>query len=281
MAAAVPKHTDQQSAGRMVRPMIPNDGTRNAVASPLTRPEDPLQGGSAEPTALGETPVQAVAVAKRSLSFTIAVVAGFFGVIVCVVVLGSIAEGVRTQQTNALDDLATPFLHRFASPGLDSVMQAATFVGSNTVIFPLTVVAVSVLVWRRRPREAIFMVIVIAGCFALNGAMKVVFERPRPLAPWAKPLPDYSFPSGHSMTSLAFLLTLALFVWAAHGRTAGISAVALAVLLALAIGVSRIYLGFHYFTDVLAGFLAGLLWFLVVGGAFIGGRRLLASRARA
>ena len=98
--------------------------------------------------------------------------------------------------------------------------------------------------------------------------MKVFVDRPRPALPWAHVLPDYSFPSGHSMNSLVFYLAVALIIRAVYGQRAGSIAVPLALLIAVAVGFSRIYLGYHYLSDVVGGFAAGLAWLFVVVVAF-------------
>lgn len=210
----------------------------------------------------------------RTLSSTIVVAAGFVGVAACLLAIGTLAQAIREKEASALDTFATPFLHALASPWLDAAMQAATFLGSNVVIVPAYAAATAGLL-RRRRREALFVSTVLIGSLALNGAMKLFFQRPRPMLAWAQVLPDYSFPSGHSMNSLAFFLALAVVMWQVRGHRWGRLAVGIAVVASLAIGVSRIYLGYHYLTDVIGGYLAAVLWLLVVVGAFSGGQRLL------
>ena len=196
---------------------------------------------------------------------------GFFALVAILVVLGSVAEGVRAQEVFTLDMVATPWLHALASPALDAVMQAATFLGSNLVIPPLFALAVLGL-WRAsRRREALFVVIASGGSLALNETMKLFFQRPRPQLTWAQVQTDYSFPSGHTMNSLVFYVGLAIVAWSVLGRRAGIIALIAAIALTLLIGVSRIYLGYHYLTDVVGGLLAGTGWLLVVGTAFRSG----------
>ena len=201
-------------------------------------------------------------------SATATVVIGLFGLIASLIVLGSVAAGVRSQEIFALDTWATPFLHGIASPGMDTLMSALTTLGSSAVIVPAFAAAVAVLLWRRRRGAALFLAVACAGALVLNGAMKVFFQRPRPVLPWATVLPDYSFPSGHTMNAIIFYVALALIVWSVFGRKIGVAALIGAIVLALAVGVSRIYLGYHYLTDVVGGLLAGIAWLLVVGAAF-------------
>jgi len=98
--------------------------------------------------------------------------------------------------------------------------------------------------------------------------MKLFFQRPRPQLPWAHVLPDYSFPSGHTMNGVVFYIALAVIAWSIFGRRIGLASLFVAVVLAIGIGVSRIYLGYHYLTDVVGGLLAGVAWLLIVGAAF-------------
>ena len=195
-------------------------------------------------------------------------VLGFLGVLGGLLVLGVIADEVREQEAIALDALATPFLHGLASPGLDNAMHAATELGSTVVVAPLFAIVLVVLLWFRHRRAVLFLFLAMAGSIALNQTLKLVFQRPRPQLPWAQAPPEFSFPSGHAMNSLVFYVTLALVVWWIRGRRAGRLSVAAALAVAAIVGASRIYLGFHYLSDVVAGYLAGLMWLLVVATVF-------------
>jgi len=199
---------------------------------------------------------------------TLTVIAGLLGLIASLVLLGSIAEGVRDHEVFALDTWATPFLHAMASPGLNTVMDTFTNIGSSPVIVPTFVAVAIVLLWKRRYGAASFLALASGGALVLDVTMKLFFERPRPRLAWARVLPDYSFPSGHSMNAVVFYIALALILWSVFGRRVGLIALAVAVVLALGVGVSRIYLGYHYLTDVVGGLLAGTAWLLVVGAAF-------------
>ncbi len=199
---------------------------------------------------------------------SILLVIGLVGLVVCLLILALLARIVQRQEADALDAFATPFLHRMASPALDAVMNVASFVGSDGTIVPVAVVVGLVLFGAGRRRESLFLAAVLGGSLVANLGMKLFFHRPRPVLAWAHVLPDYSFPSGHSMDSLALGLALAIVVWRIRGAGWGVAAIAAAVLVSLWIGTSRIYLGYHYLTDVVGGFVAAILWVAIVVGVF-------------
>ena len=216
--------------------------------------------------AVASAPASAVRPAARAAG--VLVVEGLVALIVSLVVLGSIAEGVRDQEVFALDTWATPYLHGIASPALDALMNGLTTMGSSLVIVPVFVLVMAGLLWKHRYGSALFLGVASGGALVLNGTMKLIFQRPRPQLPWAQVLPDYSFPSGHTMNGVVFYLALAVIAWSIFGRRVGLLSVIVAAVLAIGIGVSRIYLGYHYFTDVIGGLLAGVAWLLIVGAAF-------------
>jgi membrane-associated phospholipid phosphatase len=199
-------------------------------------------------------------VAELAIGFVIALVAMLF--------FAFLADAIYNQEAFALDTFANPFLHSISSPLLDAVMNGVTSLGSVPIVGVLLVLAVVLLLYRGLRAEALFLAAAIGGSVALNGTMKVIVSRPRPALPWANVLPDYSFPSGHSMNSLVFYLAIAMIVWARYGQRAGGVAVAVALIIAVAVGFSRVYLGYHYPSDVIGGFAAGLAWLFIVALAF-------------
>ena len=203
--------------------------------------------------------------------------AGFASLFASLLVFGVIAEDVHEQKAIALDALATPWLHQLSSPALDGLMRAITALGSTAIVAPLLVVAVAALLLSRHRRDALFLAVSIAGSVALNESLKLLIHRARPQLAWAAVQSEFSFPSGHAMNGLVFYVALAAITWRLWGRRIGSIAMALAVGLAFLIGTSRIYLGFHYLTDVAGGFLAGVAWLIVVAAAF---DRRLRSRIR-
>jgi undecaprenyl-diphosphatase len=256
------------TASRNDRPVPAAAGSANAgsrvdagpttQAGPLGRIDPP--NPKAAPA--GAVPRPPVAVATGT------VIIGFAGLVVALVVLGSLADGVRDQEVFYLDAWATPFLHNIASPGMDALFNTLTAMGSSLVVLPIFLVAVALLIIRRRYGASLFLGVALGGSLLIDFLMKLVFQRPRPKLDYAAVLPDYSFPSGHSMNGVVFYVSLALILWSVFGRRVGVPALLIASILAFGIGVSRIYLGYHYLTDVVGGWLAGIVWLLVVGAAF-------------
>lgn len=200
---------------------------------------------------------------------TMTVVVGFAALVAILIVFGSIAEAVRAQEVFGLDTWATPFLHGIASPSLDVLMNALTDIGSSLVIVPTLFVVGAWLLRRQRYGAALFLGVASVGGLVLQGTMKVFFARPRPHLDWVQQvLSDYSFPSGHTMSAVIFYVALALILWSVFGRRIGVIALAIAATVTFGVSVSRIYLGYHYLTDVVGGLLAGIAWLLVVGAAF-------------
>ncbi len=147
-------------------------------------------------------------------------------------------------------------------------MNGATDLGTIYVIVPLLVLLGAWLLRTGRVRSLAFLVVAMVGSLVLQGALKPIFARPRPELAWSQVLPDYSFPSGHTLNAVVFYGGVALVIWSVFGRRAGLAALATAAVIALAVGVSRIYLGAHFLTDVAGAMLAGVAWLLVVGAAF-------------
>jgi undecaprenyl-diphosphatase len=114
----------------------------------------------------------------------------------------------------------------------------------------------------RRPREALIILISAGGGLALSQVLKVFFGRERPDAIFqAVPAINASFPSGHAMLSAAVFLTLGVMTARfTDRRRIKVYAMACAILITLIVGVSRVYLGVHWPTDVLAGWCLGAAW---------------------
>jgi membrane-associated phospholipid phosphatase len=158
-------------------------------------------------------------------------------------------------------------LHAHLVPSATTALSVVTTFGSTAVLALLVAAAAGYLVPQRRGREAALLAVTLVGAQLLTWILKAIFERPRPAfedpvatASW------FSFPSGHALSSIAVYGAIA-YVFVGHVRSprARAAVAALALLVAL-IGFSRLYLGVHYLTDVLAGWSAGLAWLLLAIG---------------
>ncbi len=226
--------------------------------------DSPSDDDAPSPAQLG-APVEAEAAAHELVP---RLALGVGGVAVLVVALGLLARVVQAQEVNALDTFASPFVHSLASPVVDALMVGLSAVGSVPVLLLLAAATAVLAVRRGRPGLAALVAVASVGVVLVNEVLKWIVARPRPKLEWAAVYPDYSFPSGHTMDSIVVLIAVAFVVWALFGRRAGVVATSLALGLAVLIGLSRIYLGAHYLTDVLGGFLAGAIWLIVVVWAF-------------
>ncbi|HEX8464406.1 MAG TPA: phosphatase PAP2 family protein [Abditibacterium sp.] len=190
-----------------------------------------------------------------------AVAALFCGVLLPLVVLGKIADNVHDGDSFSFDDQILLFFHQFASIKRDSLVMHFTDLGRVQWMVPFCILVTAGLWISRRRSQAKFFALSSAGAAVLNVAAKLFFGRDRP-ALWTSPAPetDFGFPSGHAMVSMAVMLALAILLWPTRYRW---PMTLFAVFFVTSIGLTRLYLGVHYPTDVLGGWCAALAW---VGG---------------
>lgn len=154
---------------------------------------------------------------------------------------------------------------------LPGIGRDLTALGSPVVLILVILIAVGLLLLRRRYRSALLVLLATAGGYAINSGLKAVFGRDRPTAvAHLVEEASLSFPSGHSMVGAATYLTLgAMLAQTVARRREKIYFVGMAMLLSFFIGMSRVYLGVHYPTDVLAGWAGGTAW--AIGCWFLAG----------
>jgi undecaprenyl-diphosphatase len=196
---------------------------------------------------------------------------GGIAVLLMIVVVSKLASEVVEGETQHFDkrilvslrnpsDLSTPI----GPAWLVNAALDITALGSATVL-GLTVLAVAgFLLLQGMWRNALFVTVASFGGWFIKGALKYIFQRPRPdFVPRLREVMTTSFPSGHALTSAVVYLTLgALLMRIAERPITKLYCMAVAMLATALVGASRVYLGVHYPTDVVAGWLIGLSWAL-------------------
>ncbi len=180
-----------------------------------------------------------------------------------------LADLVLEGETQHFDERAIMALRRADDPstpiGPAWLLSAAldiTSLGGAPVLGLVVLAVVGFLMLQGMRRTAVFVFVASFGGSFLNHTLKLFFQRARPdVVPHLREVMSLSFPSGHAMTSAAVYLTLgALLMRIAERRVTKIYCMAIAMFVTLIVGMSRVYLGVHYPTDVLAGWLVGLSW---------------------
>jgi membrane-associated phospholipid phosphatase len=176
------------------------------------------------------------------------------------------------------DDGARDDLHSVAVAhhGFVTAMNVISTIGGSAVTWSVFIGVTLWLLWRRVPRLAIFVAVAVGGSSLLNQVVKHAVNRARPvLADPVAHANGLSFPSGHAQSAIVAYSTLLLVFWPSlHGAWRWLAAGA-AVFMVLAIGFSRIALGVHYLSDVLAGYVLGAAWIAATAAIFNAWRREL------
>lgn len=185
-------------------------------------------------------------------------------------VFAELADKVHDQETIAFDVPILAWLHAHRTALLTRAALFFNVIGSIYMLGPLSLTVILWL-WRSWRRAAVFLALSMAGGWGLNLAAKVLVGRLRPeLFERLSIAPGYSFPSGHTMVSTAFFLSLFLISWRLLPHLRWLMGV-LSIFLILSVGASRSYLQVHYPSDVLAGWLLSGAWVLGLNSWF--GRR--------
>ncbi len=171
-------------------------------------------------------------------------------------------------------DLDTAVLMALRTPGdpadpigpawFEEVVRDVTSLGSFSILGIIVVVVFAYLLLAGKHRTGWFMVFAVVGGTVISTVLKALFDRPRPDLTGVPHVFTASFPSGHATVSAVVFLTIgAMLAEASPERRLNIFYVAVAITLTVLVGVSRIYLGVHYPTDVLAGWSLGAAWALL------------------
>ncbi len=182
--------------------------------------------------------------------------------LVSLFLFAKLSEDLLFNELLLFDRITIGIVRFFSSDSLTRIMKGVSRLGS-----PLVLIIVGVLIMlylgfiRKRFWDTLLVPVVLGGGLILNEALKFLFHRPRPGLHRLVEVGGFSFPSGHAMMSFIFYGLLVYLVWANFsGKFFRLLTTAILVIAILAVGISRIYLGVHYPSDVLAGFSAGSFW---------------------
>ena len=195
---------------------------------------------------------------------------------VCLGVLLISADWVYRQRNFRIDRWATDSIRPYISPGLTRFIEFITFFGSASFLVPATLCLVlSFIFIRKQLRVGIRIFIISFTSTFMMFFLKDILKRSRPIVPLVSRAHGYSFPSGHSLSSVVFYGMLA-YLAAKYVRPTWLRNITILFLAfwILLIGISRVYLNVHYASDVLAGFSLGVVW-------LVGSKWILNARAKA
>lgn len=190
-------------------------------------------------------------------------------------IFSEIAEDLQTQSQIARDHFVTAWFHNHATPGCTAAARFMTTFGSVAFLATASVLVSALFAFRKSWDRLLVFCSAVLGGSVLNIVLKHFYHRQRPVLenPFVT-LSSYGFPSGHTMGSTIFYGVLVLIVWSTNwARWAKVAATFFAFALVLTIGLTRIYLGAHYLTDVLAAFAAGAVWLALCWSALESSRK--------
>ena len=192
-----------------------------------------------------------------------------------VLIAGEVSEG----GTQAFDVAVLRYIEARQTPFLDRAMLEITFLGTGLIVMTLVLVSGMFLWLTKHKHSALLLIVATVGGILLNNLLKMSFDRPRPqVFAWGQHTVSSSFPSGHAMSAATVYMTIAYLAARLQRRRASRVLTLLAALVIVTlIAASRLYLGVHYPSDVLAGYAAAFVWVVAVASA----DRLLQTRYRA
>jgi undecaprenyl-diphosphatase len=206
---------------------------------------------------------------SRVLSATL--ILGIVAAALALLVFSWLGREVVTGVTPAMDEQLRTALHTYASPGMTQFMIVVSRFGGPSWLVPIGIALALAFLLHGWRRGALLIIITLSGAGLLNTLLKHTFGRTRPEAFFDYPLPlSESFPSGHAIFAASVFGGLAVLL---SDRISSKQVQALvwvvAVVLILLVGISRVYLGVHYPSDVLAGYAVAVFW---VTGVAVGDR---------
>ena len=173
---------------------------------------------------------------------------------------GWLSQEVLEKESFGFDTTILLWLHQHSNSAIDSLMLGLTMLANPEFVIMLVATSLGLLLWYRRVWAAQIFVLTCLGGVILNQGLKLVFVRPRPRL-WTPLVVEhsYGFPSGHALGSLVLYGFLAVLLADRYPRYR-VGIYSIASLISGAIGLSRLFLGVHYPTDIIAGYAVGFVW---------------------
>jgi len=197
---------------------------------------------------------------------TLIVTIGVVGLASCLLIgfiLAWLFQEVLEREALAFDSSWLYWLHGYANPSLDAVMLTITQLADASVVIVIVAVTLGILWWQNHREEAKFFALACLGALILNTGLKLFFTKPRPhIIPSLIAETSFSFPSGHALGGFVMYGFLA-YLLSAHFPKFSKLIYILAVLTIAFIGLSRMYIGVHWPTDIIAGYGIGYLWLML------------------
>ncbi|UOY92947.1 phosphatase PAP2 family protein [Ectobacillus sp. JY-23] len=183
--------------------------------------------------------------------------------IVCLILF--IVLSLSYTKLGTFDTVISSYIQHFRTrPGI-YFFQCMTYVGSIRMYVPVICILSIYCAVRKKLLNICFLVFNLWGSRYLNQVLKLWYQRPRPDIHTLTTATGYSFPSGHAMNAAAFLGFIAYLIITEHQLRLWQKTILLVftTLMILSISISRVYLGVHYPTDIIAGSAAGIAWLLL------------------
>ena len=190
----------------------------------------------------------------------------FIGVISSIslsVIFVHLSTEILETDTQFIDTSISNIVYSFRTPALTAIMTFISDLGADYMLI-IMVIIIIIMIWKKHRQEAFLFIIITFMGVLINSTQKLFFQRPRPMIDPLIVESSYSFPSGHAMNSFVFFAVLSFYIY--HFTRRKLFSIILSLVclfIVLLIGFSRIYLGVHYPSDIIAGYLVGFWWFII------------------
>lgn len=216
------------------------------------------------PTETTEDAPPNVVEAERLIGLTLAI--GIVAALIALALVSWLAQEMLEGETAAFDRAVSSAVHSVATPAVTDIMWFASRFGGPSRLGVIAVILLAVFAYKKWFRGVVLLLVTLGGVGLLDMILKLLFQRQRPEPLHDYPLPEsYSFPSGHALFAFVFFASAAvLLAHRVRSHTLRVLVFLVAAAMIGLIGVSRIYLNVHHPSDVAAGYLVALVWFVAV-----------------